>query len=160
MRLQEIEPRLAGGSGANSTSAFLLNDLRAAHQTLLTAMAVVENLTDQGRADRSSYTNARWRISQCSLARRTLWMKSFRHLLPRVNAKAASDLAILQSADEEMQRESSSHVATWPSARIETDWEGYCRASRAVRTRMSACIDAEKRILYPMLEHDEKSHRG
>lgn len=154
MRLQEIEPRLAGESGANSASALLLNDLRAAHQTLLAAMTVVENLTAQGKPDRSTYTNARWRVSQCSLARRTLWMKSFRHLLPRVNAKAASDLAILQSADEEMQRDSSSHVATWYSAKIESDWEGYCQASRAVRTRMSACIEAEKRILYPMLEQD------
>ena len=154
MRLQEIGQKLAREGCANSASALLLNDLRAAHQTLLAAMAVVENLTAQGQAERRSYTNARWRISQCSLARRTLWMQIFRHLLPRVNTKAASDLAMLQSADEELQRDSSSHVATWHLARIETDWESYCEASRAVRSRMSVCIEAEKRILYPILEHD------
>lgn len=117
-------------------------------------MAVVENLTDKGQADRSSYTNARWKISQCSLARRTLWMKIFRHLLPRVSAKATADLALLQIADQELQRDSSSHVATWHLARIETDWEGYRDASRTIRSRMAACIEAEKRILYPLLEHD------
>ena len=81
-------------------------------------------------------------------------MQIFRHLLPRLNAKVASDLAVLHIADEEMQRDSSSHVAAWHLARIETDWEGYCDASRAIRSRMAACIEAEKRILYPMLERD------
>lgn len=146
----------AGDQWADSASALLLDDLRAAHQRLLAAMAVVESLTGQDKADRSSCTNARWRISQCSLARRTLWGRIFRHLLPRATARAASDLAMLQSADEELQRESSNHVATWDLAAIESDWHRYCDASRAIRSRMSDCIEREMRILYPLLEQDAR----
>ena len=142
------------GDVGNAASALLLDDLRTAHQNLVAAMAVLDNLTRGLESDRAQFANARWRISQASLARRTVWARIFRHLLPRVSTLGAADLASLQSADEEMRLHSSCHVATWTTARIEADWEGYCEASRAIRSRMAACMGAEEAMLYPILERD------
>lgn len=91
MILQAIGLKQAGDKWADSASALLLDDSRAARQRLLAAMAVVESLASQDQADRSSYANARLGISQCSPARRALWGRIFRHLLPRATARAASE---------------------------------------------------------------------
>lgn len=52
----------------------------------------------------------------------------------------------------QMLNHSASHIGRWSRDAIEEDWQGYCEASRAIRLQMKACMDAEKRVLYPMLE--------
>ena len=141
----------------NAASAFLLLELRNAHQNLLAAMDAMNCVTREPQPDRARYASARWRISQASLARRTLWGTIFRHLLPSVSSQEAADLEHLQTADHEMLRHSANHIAIWVLARIEADWEGYCEASRAIRWKMKSCLGAEQHILYPMLERNSAS---
>lgn len=141
----------------NATSAHLLLELRNAHQNLLAAMAAMDNLTREPQTDRARYAKARWRISQASLARRTLWGTIFRHLMPRVSSEEVVHLEHLRTADQQMLRHSANHIAIWILARIEADWKGYCEASIAIRWRMKCCLDAEQRILYPMLESSSAS---
>ena len=138
---------------ALAASSFL-TELRQAHEFLIAAMEVMDRLTRQSNADPSCFANARWRISQASLARRTLWGAIFRHLLPRANLKDVVELERLATADREMLRYSANHISTWVPGRIDADWEGYCEASRAIRWRMKACLGAERRILYPLLDRE------
>ena len=154
MSSSAIEPRFVGQRAGNATSARLLDELRFAHKALLAAMEVIDGLTREPEFDSARFANARWRISQASLTRRMLWGTIFRHLLPRVSPEEAADLEILGHADREMLRHSANHIAIWVLARIEADWEGYCEASRAIRRRMKACMDAEHRLLYPMMVRD------
>ena len=157
MSVARTQPPLTQRRAGNASSARLLLELRNTHQNLLAAMDAMDFVTRGPQPDRARYTSARWRISQASLARRTLWGTIFRHLLPRVSSQEAADLEHLRTADRQMLRHSASHVAIWILARIEVDWEGYCQASRGIRWRMKACLGAERRILYPMLERNSAS---
>ena len=132
----------------------LLVELREAHEVLIAAMNEMDRLTRQSEADPSCFANARWRISQASLARRTLWGVIFRHLLPRANPDEVVGLERLATADPEMLRHSANHISMWVLSKIEADWKGYCEASMAIRWRMKACLGAERRILYPLLERN------
>lgn len=154
MSVATTQPASTERRAGDGTSAHLLVELRNAHQNLLAAMDAMNGVTRESQPDRARYANARWRISQASLARRTLWNKIYRHLLPRVSSQEAVDLEHLRTADHEMLRHSANHIATWIKARIEADWEGYCEASRAIRWRMKSCLREEQRILYSLLEYN------
>ena len=140
-----------GGSAASSS---LLTEFRQAHEVLIAAMEGMGRLTRQSNADPSCFANAKWRISQASLARRTLWGAIFRHLLPRANLKDVVELERLSTADWEMLCYFANHISTWVSGRIEADWEGYCEASRAIRWRMKARLGAERRMLHPLIDRE------
>lgn len=154
MNSTAINLKPAGRRLGDPTSARLLDKLGNAHEALLCAMEVLDGITREREFNSARFTSARWRISQASLARRTLWGTIFRHLMPRVSGEDAADLQALSQADGEMLRHSANHIANWSPALIEADWGGYCRASRAIRRRMNACIDDERRILYPILKRD------
>ncbi|HUE78885.1 MAG TPA: hypothetical protein VMN38_04570 [Sphingomicrobium sp.] len=133
-------------------AAALLAQLRDAHASLALAMRVLEELTCGSLADRERYAAARWRISQASLSRRTLWGKIYRHLIAGVGLQDAAVLNDLQADEMRMLHCSAAHVGRWTMAAIDQDWPGYCRASEVVRGQLSARTDNERRLLYPMLE--------
>lgn len=130
----------------------LLADLQSAHENLAAAMAGVDRLTRGPLPNRDSYTTVRWRISQASLKRRTHWAKIYQHLIGWVGAEDAAALNELQVTDMQMLQCSAAHVLKWSRDAIDVDWPGYCKASRAIRSQMQSCMDAEIRVLYPMLE--------
>ena len=72
MSSSAIEPRFVGQRAGNTTSARFLDELRDAHKTLLAAMEAIDGLTREPQFNSARLTNARWRISQASLARRIL----------------------------------------------------------------------------------------
>ena len=132
-------------------SAALLASLREAHDTLLAAMEVMDQVTRQPVPDRIQFTAGRWRISHASLARRSVWNACFRHLLSVVHPRTAQALDELNREDIELMQLSAAHIARWSADSVERKWPTYCDASRAIRGRMHARITAEKRLLYPLL---------
>jgi hypothetical protein len=53
--------------------------------------------------------------------------------------------------DSDLGAYSTKHISRWTVAAIQGDWRGYREASRQIRRRMKDCIEAEKRLLYPLL---------
>ena len=138
----------------DATAALMLSELQKAHEDLNAAMAVMDTATRGEAPDRNLYSSARWRLSQASLKRRTLWRKNFEHMVAKACSKDAAALQLLQSADAELLHKSAAHVGKWTVNRIEADWHGYREASRAIRREMELCISTEKRVLYPLLKQD------
>lgn len=132
----------------------LLSALKKAHTDLSVAMAAVDILTRNPLPSRAEFTNMRWQVSKASLSRRLLWGRILRYLLPKVGTSDSSKLALLQSADMELLHLSARHVDKWTAVTVEADWLGYCKASAAIRARIMTSINAEQRLLYPILEHD------
>ena len=137
---------------SHQTAASLLAELGQAHEALLDAMGELERITLGPVPDGQQFTTVRWRLSRASLTRRMLWTRILGYLLPRVGEAAADDLRRLQDADIDLLRTSIRHVSQWTTEQALADWRGYCQASLTMRGRMVAGIEAEKRILYPMLE--------
>jgi len=149
----ELEQSFAAATAArhpDGTAAVLLSRLRDAHAVLTDAMAALDRLTCEP-LDPIAVPGARWRLSAANRARREVWQDCYHHLLPLVDQATAIALTKLKSRDIAMARFSADHVARWPSHAVKRDWEAYCEASRAVRARMSAAIEVEQRLVYPIL---------
>jgi len=54
--------------------------------------------------------------------------------------------------DRQMMVKSAAHVRRWTAQTIDADWAGYCDASRRIRRQMASGLEAEKLILFPILE--------
>lgn len=134
------------------SDAPVLAEYAAKQQALVNGMGVLAELTSQASVDLDGLKNARWRLSQASLARRSLWRKVYANLMAEVGPAERSVLASLELADRALLAKSAAHVAQWSIARIELDWRGYCDASRAMRSAMKSTILDEQRRLFPILE--------
>jgi hypothetical protein len=129
----------------------LLQDLRAAHEQLLEAMAQMDAAAS-GSEGRNNYAQARFHLSRASLARRMLWHRILRTIAPVVSAEDAAVLAELQTDDVALLHCSSQHVGRWTTERVEACWLEYCQASRAIRSKTAIAIGNEQRQLYPLLQ--------
>ena len=126
--------------------------MNEAHETLLRAMVAMDILTRGQVPARAKLTSTRWNLSKASLARRMLWGKILTSLSAELSADRTDALRRLQDGDINLLRASTHHVSKWTTEAVLANWDGYCAASRSIRRKMAAGIDAEKRILYPMLE--------
>lgn len=129
-----------------------LDELVRAHARLITALADLGGVTCDPCPDRARYTLARFRLSQASADRRAKLQQAIELLLANASSKDVQALRELQSGGSEMLLESSAHVGKWTIETVEADWPTYCAVSGMMRLRMMARIDAEKRVVYPLLK--------
>jgi hypothetical protein len=88
-----------------------------------------------------------------------LWSKIHTYLLDRVSQENAGDLRRLRDSDMALLRSSSEHVSKWKIETVIENWSAYCEASRAIRLNMKSAIEAEMRLLYPLLGADAAPRR-
>ena len=138
-------------TGYRKASGALLDELKAAHDKLLGAIATLAALTGSTIPSRAEVINARWAISRASLARRQLWNQIYTHFSGFASEAKQVELQRLRDADRALLGLSVAHVAKWQMDILLRDWSTYCQESEAIRWKMKAAIGAEKRILYPML---------
>jgi hypothetical protein len=143
---------------SQSSPDSLLAELRQAHELLLDAMGEVDNLTRGQVPAKAALTRVRWNLSKASLARRMLWGKILTSLLPALSPERTAALRRLQEGDISLLRASTHHVSKWTTEAALANWAGYCAASRSIRRKMAAGMDAERRILCPMLRSAESVH--
>lgn len=136
--------------GQSDPNALLL-ELHHAHDGIVWAMEGLIRLTSGSLPDQYILNDARWNLSRASTSRRLLWASILHYLSPKVGGFAAHELRRLQETDIELLQASAEHVRNWTAETIFADWPGYCEASQAMRGRMIAAMESEKRILYPML---------
>lgn len=127
-----------------------------AHQQLLDAMSVMEELTASSELNPLRLSHARLRVTRASLERRELFRKVVAQLGRNPTTAIAHALAVLQRHDLELLDLTSEHLATWTPARIKADSNGYCESTRNIRAKSRANIEREIRLLYPLLgtDHD------
>jgi len=135
----------------------MLTELRRAHDDLLSGLTAMDAVTSTPFAERYEHSNARWRLSQGGLKTTIALRSIFAFLKSRVSPAEAEEIRVLQAAEMKLLRHSSAHVAKWAIAGIEADWSGYCIDYRAFRSILTASINSEKRILYPLLSGRERA---
>lgn len=156
MAQRTAHPDPAVEPNVRETAAALLAELRAAHVALLDSIAELEKACALPVPDEAPFTAIRWTLSGASLTRRMLWAKILGFLVPLAaqadDKAAAADLRRLQEDDIALLKASTAHVGRWSADAALADWNAYCEASRIMRGRMRAGIEAEKKLLYPLLE--------
>jgi hypothetical protein len=129
-----------------------LEALKTAHGNLLAAIEELGRLMEAPLPVPDLLINIRWNLSKASLDRRLLWGRIHLELAGRVDAESEDALRSLQDIDMRLLRASAAHVSEWTPVAVKQDWDGYRQASAIMRRRMLQGIEAEKRLLYPILE--------
>jgi transposase len=124
-------------------------DLRILHDELLAALAEMEALTARPTFDESEVSRLRYRLSRVSGERRRLVEQLCLSLAGHVTGAQAERLRAVHASSLDARTASNAHIGAWSIREIAADWEGYCRASAAMRAIMRAQIAAEKAALYP-----------
>ena len=135
-----------------SSDLFWLESLKEAHSNLVQAISALEGLTRGPVPMRERLVEARYRLSKASLERRLLWGRIHAYLSRSASREAESDLRKLQQSDIALLRAAASHVGKWTTDVIFEDWLGYCRASAAMRVKLTDAAALEERLLYPLLQ--------
>jgi len=130
----------------------MLSELQTAHSSLLAAMRDMERVAQPPPKSVREVTAARLKMSQASLARRMLIDHACDFLRARVSESDGRALRALNRVRYDYQLRSTAHVSRWSVAQIARDWTGYCAASRELRSEMARSIEAERSILYAMLQ--------
>ncbi|MDP9423284.1 MAG: hypothetical protein M3Q19_10740 [Pseudomonadota bacterium] len=136
--------------GLNDSLA-LLASIRTCHERLAAEIDNMESLTQEAKLDTFRLSSLRWRLSQASLARRTLSSRLCDQVRPFLAATDLANIKQLQEADRALARESANHVGRWSAGSIEERWADYCEASREVRRKMAIHLELEQKLLFPIL---------
>lgn len=131
----------------------LLFELHRAHDFIVQAMEGLIRLTSSSRPDDALLREARLKLSRASIRRQLLWADILHFLAPKVGRFARRELRRLQEIDIKLLRASTEHARAWTAEAVFADWPGYCEASRSMRGKMIAAMEAERRILYPLLRN-------
>ena len=128
----------------------MLTNLKTAHAELHAAIAELEAETRRYEPEEGSLSPARLKLTRASSRRRVLIdqiIPTLSNLSPEQKSRienlrrTASDQAVL----------SSRHIGDWTMRAILADWQGYRRASKAMRNTMLQRINDESSLLYPLL---------
>ena len=131
--------------------ASVAQELETRHAAVIQALGVMKSVTDGEVPDRHIFASARWKLSNASLARRSLCRHIYDCLSSRLDEREAATVARLRNADQEMMARSMRHVGKWCAEAIEANWAEYCAASRDLRAAMHQSLSEEKRTLNPLL---------
>jgi hypothetical protein len=143
-RAQEIGERDSGS---------FLPLLQAAHGELEACIGELESVTND-RFNEIAITAARMRIGAANADKHFAVREACAYLFPIVEPHEAEALRQLQEDNWQRVKLTSSHVRHWTAAAVADDWNGYCEAFRAIKTKVNEGIMAERRLLYPLLERD------
>lgn len=144
-------PMLSCKPDHQADSGSLLVDLHRAHEDVLGSMEELCRLTRDWLPDEQALGCARWKLGKAGMLRRRLWARILGHLAPTVDRDARDELLRLQKLDIDLLCASTEHIRRWTIESIVGDWQGYCAASRAMRSKMISRMEEEKRVLYPLL---------
>lgn len=125
--------------------------LRKIHAELDLALSAMDAASEGASPDRGNYSTSRWKLSVASRNRRSLVGRICQCLGPLASPEDKIILDRLYQDDMQMLRHSVAHVGEWTLDAIQQNWVGYREASRKVRATMTARIEEEKRLLYPLL---------
>lgn len=127
-----------------------MSDLAALHEAMIAALDALEAQTALDRPDEPVLAAVRYRLTRASAQRRKVVEAMCADLIARDPA-VSPQLRALQARHGELLKTSAAHIGAWGLRDIQRDWQGYRRASEALRASMRRDIELEKMVLYPYL---------
>jgi hypothetical protein len=118
---------------------------------MLAAIQAMDELSGGPAPSQLRLSHTRLRITRASADSRSAFSKIVRILSIQPEATAARAIAILEQQHRELREAARNHLTTWPHARAQVDWPGYCRSSAEVRRLWREMIRRERELLYPLL---------
>ena len=139
--------------------AAILADLELTHSRLLSAIQNLAKTTRRPSPDKLEYSAARFRVSQASLARRTVFRAACTYFEAVASTAEQETISRLRQADSDLGRLASQHVSRWSTERVADQWDGYCCASRDMRRALLKQIELERAMLFPLLRNQDSNRK-
>ncbi|MEI9926658.1 MAG: hypothetical protein WDN44_01730 [Sphingomonas sp.] len=130
----------------------MLNELRAAHEDLLAALAQLEQLTLQDSPDEAALASTRWQASRASGRRRKIFAAACAFLVDRVSDSDRIEIQTLQDLNATQLKASTAHIGKWTLQQVIDDWSGYQAVSRRMRASVRELVAADRATLCPLLD--------
>jgi hypothetical protein len=127
--------------------------LQAAHGEIESCIRELETVTSDPFSE-IAITAARMRIGAANAEKHFAVREACAHLFPVVEPHEAEGLRQLQEDNWQRVKLTSSHVRHWTAEAVADNWNGYCEAFRAIKTKVHDGIMAERLLLYPLLERN------
>ena len=136
-------------SAVNSASS-----LRMFHFQLVELMDRIDRIAESPDLDDMELSNARWKLSTARRESRLLVDALLHRLSSSADEPLTSALAELRAQATQALQATARHSVRWNVKAVRQDRLGYRHAIRQLRDQWMATIDAEQRILYPILGLD------
>ena len=133
-----------------------LHDLESAHDNLIAWMGALDDLAQEQEPKFGRLETVRWFLGKARRDRRVLVEQAYSTLLPTLAGECASAVADARVLTLESLAAGSEHIATWNREAVAANWRGYCEATRKIRDVWLRAIEAEQRVLYPLLEDPQR----
>ena len=130
----------------------MFTKLKDAHAELRTAIAELEAETRRFEPNEATLSIARLKLTRASSRRRTLIDQEIFPALGNLPPEQKSRVDELRRTTSDIAVQSSRHIGDWTMRAILADWQGYRRASKAMRSAMLQRIAEESAVLYPLLD--------
>jgi len=139
----------------------MLHKLEALHEATRAALWDMEELTRASIPDRARLSTVRWKLTSLTTKRlRLIELEIYPALLPAAQPEERAALEQLAADRRERRQMSADHIERWSLERALTDWEGYRKASAAIRSDALAKLNREREVLIPLLQRLEHASPG
>lgn len=139
------------GDSGSPAARGLLGELRLAYAKVDECLAELQQVTAGHGPNMAELATARFRMSQARHAKRQLVNQACELLLSGATAEDSLSVLGIQRANADYFRASTEHVRHWTPRQLQSDWRGFCDASRRMRTNMKHLVALEQKVLLPML---------
>lgn len=132
--------------------AALLEDLRAAHSSLLERLSELDFILQQPVLNKAALTTLRLKLASMRLTRGSLVGRLMALLINKVTKEEADLLAELQVGHHDLLRLANAHTAKWTLDAVERDWYTYRLETRGLTSRWKTKALREQKIIFPLLQ--------
>ncbi|MCI4588555.1 hemerythrin domain-containing protein [Sphingobium sp. BYY-5] len=129
-----------------------LSDLRRQHEEIgLTAQLLTQAISDDRHPQ--GVAKLRWQLARQLMTHLALEDRIFYPALMRsTNPVVRERTMALQKEIGALSDRFAVYMASWSDDRIAHEWPGFCVETRSILDALSARIDCENRILYPLAQ--------
>jgi hypothetical protein len=132
-------------------SSALAAQYKRAHLEILAALDVMDEMSLQAPPSLLKLSHTRLRITRAANDSRTLLLKILNVLSKLPSPTIERKIEMLDALHAEVREAARRHMAAWPHATAQADWQTYYGSHLEVAQRWREVIARERQFIYPIL---------
>ena len=137
--------------GAPVVSSALVAEYKQAHQELLGALEVMDEMALLTPPSILKLSHTRLRITRAANDSRTMLGKILDILSKLPSPTIERKIVVLNQLHTEVREAARRHMAAWPHATAQADWQTYYGSHLEVAQRWREVLTRERQFIYPIL---------
>ena len=136
---------------ARWVSSELVAEYKRGHQEMMAALQAMEEMALEPPASLLKLSHTRLRITRAANDSRAALHKVLAILSQMPSPTIARKVEVLEQLHAEVREGARHHMAAWPHAAAQAEWQTYYKSHAQVARLWREVIERERQLLYPML---------